>query len=164
MRLLSNSKFLRRRNNFSNKRAVSEVIATVVLIMASVVLGGVAYVWASSSSVASQNNLGLAAQHDVNAVSERFEIIATNFTYSGANYWKSVQIYVYNNGIIKTNVSLVFDNTTSIPFTTNTSGNQLPAGQLIIVTATPSSLQPKSLVTLKIVGSYGFYATYQVQP
>lgn len=170
-----------------HKAGISEVIATIILIVASVVLGTVAYVWAQSASVASQNNLGQVAQTDIHAVSERFEILATNFNYaSGCTSpcsTSNVTIYFYNSGIYDTKISslqITYTSPGASPTTTVytcSNLNQLPAWSLPkgiledpnLDSSTSSYCSPTlpyftqgGIVVIKAVGIYGSYTTYQV--
>lgn len=147
-----------------NKSAISEVVATIGLIAASIALGAVAYVWAASASVNSQNNLGQAAHLDIQAISERFVILATNFNYGGGTA-SSVTIWFYNSGIYNTTISSVIVNSTI----TCSINLVLPSGTLKSYLMSLASCSPASgsfskndLQTFKAVGQYGFYANYQV--
>ena len=145
------------------KKAISEVIATVVLIAVTIVIGAGAWVCANSASGNSQHNLGQAAQGDIHSVSERFQIISVNFTYaSGATSTSTVVIWIYNSGIYDTNVSSILLNNTSY------SGGQLssrllPKQQLTAISITTLSPQVHKgdLQMIKVVGQYGSYFTYQ---
>ena len=153
---------IRRRRR--SKVAVSEVVATIGLIAASLALGAVAYVWAASASVNSQNNLGHAAQHEVQAVSERFVILATNFNYAGSKA-SSVTIWFFNSGIYATNITnVVINSTYTCPVNLALSSGTLKSFTLSVGTCTPAagSFSKGDLESFKAVGQYGFYSNYQV--
>jgi len=120
-----------------NKAGISEVISTIILITATVVIGFVALIWANSSSVNSQNNLGAVYQNDMNSEAEKFVI--TYISFSGSN---SI-IGMINTGTINTRVcsiavtDLQTKNTFASPYTNGTWTKTSPAP---CVTATTGGL------------------------
>lgn len=142
-----------------SKRAVSEIIGTIVLIAVTVVLGAGAWIWASSSSLSSQANFN-------NAAAERFVVVSANFsTYAGSPPSSNkVTVWIYNSGITTSISSILLNSScTAAPLGGCNIGTQLLSGQLRHITITLSAPTDKGhLQTIKAVGQYGYIYSYQV--
>jgi hypothetical protein len=173
---LSFPKRIRRRRS---KSGVSETIATIILIAATVVIGLVAIVWANSASISSENNLGSAYGHDVTVVSERFTIAYVTFgasnavvgIYNSGNYPDAICQISYNDltrasGLQTYKLGAA---ATKPPFCpgTGTAGILLPVATLVTITVPSSgSLNPVpssgDLTLFKAYDNYSQFATFQV--
>ena len=157
---------------FHNRRktqGVSETIATIVLIVVTVIIGTVAAVWANGSSVASQNGIGGAAENVVSAAAERFQIVSANFSYTPSK----VSVWIYDSGNNNATVTIIYVN--NVPFYNNATnpctgpGNNwlVPHSALQQVKLTLScpggSVSQNTPVLLKAVGYYGFVYSYPVE-
>ena len=145
-----------RRSNRRNRLAISEVIATIVLIAVTLVIGSVVWIWASSSAVTAENNIYANS-------SEKFAIVASGFSmpYSGTPpSTTGVSIWIFNSEE-NTNVTILV-NSTCVPSTCTS--RFLPHGILteIPLTLTVSHFDEGSLQTIKAVGQYGSVSSYQV--
>lgn len=98
--MMQQSKKLRFRRR-QNRVAISEVIATIVLVAVTVTIGSVVWVWANSNAVNSENSY-------FNVTTEKFEIVTSTFSStSGLAPWSGITLYVFNSGAKSTTVAAI---------------------------------------------------------
>src|SRR5579871_3026543 len=121
MTVLKARRFRRRKS----KLAISEVISTIVLVAVTVVIGSVAWVWANSSAISSENSY-------FNVTAEKFEIVASSFSGTSAP-WGGITLYVFNSGAKATTTAAILITYGSCSLSATGAaaiGVALPAGKL----------------------------------
>lgn len=159
-----------------NRSAISEVIATIVLVAITVVIGSVAWVWANSNALSSENSY-------FNVTAEKFEIVASTFS-GGTAPWSAITLYVFNSGQKNTIAAaiLITYGTCTISVTGSAPQWTLSAGTLnslqsISLTGVSGSLSGATytssghcssgvakgtIVSVVVTGQYGTNYDYQV--
>ena len=150
-----------------NRVAISEVIATIVLVAVTVTIGSVVWVWANSNAVNSENSY-------FNVTTEKFEIVTSTFSStSGLAPWSGITLYVFNSGAKSTTVAAILityassscsGGPCSVSVTGSPVGTTLQPGQLtplssIILTVPVTS---GTIVSVVVTGQYGTNYDYQV--
>ena len=149
-----------------NRLAISEVIATIVLVAVTVTIGSVVWVWANSNAVNSENSY-------FNVTAEKFEIVASTFSStSGSAPWTNITLYVFNSGEKNTSTAAILitypstscGGTCSVSVTGSAIGVKLPTD---VLTKLPSIIltvpvPEGTIVSVVMTGQYGTNYDYQV--
>ena len=118
--------FVQKRAKLHQCRAVSDVVATLLMVAIVVGLGVVVFAFASGGLGSLSNNFVNLMSGSGNAVAERFVVEQVTFTTSGAN--QGADVYVRNVGTLATTLVSVYvvDQTSGTfvgQFTTSTAVN-----------------------------------------
>jgi hypothetical protein len=155
---------IRRRKS---RLAISEVIATIVLVAVTVTIGSVVWVWANSNAVNSENSY-------FNVTAEKFEIVASTFSSTGGSApWSGITLYVFNSGTKNTTVAAILitypsatcgGGTCTVSVSGSPVGTVLPAGQLTTLSSVPLTVTVAkgTIVSVVMTGEYGTNYNYQV--
>jgi hypothetical protein len=158
-----------KKHRFRGRRrvAISEVIATIVLVAVTVTIGSIVWVWANSNAVNSENSY-------FNVTAEKLEIVASTFSStSGSAPWTNITLYAFNSGEKNTTTAAILitypatgctGGTCSLSVAGSAIGVKLPMG---VLTKLPSIILtvpvPKgTIVSVVITGQYGTNYDYQV--
>ena len=85
----------RKRSTRHSVRAITPVIATIMMIGLTIAVGFAAWAWARSAATNSESNFGNAIGSDINYVKENFEVANVNFSSTSP---QSATLWIYNNG------------------------------------------------------------------
>lgn len=136
---------------FKDKRAVSAVIANLILIGAVIVVGFSVLFWAQyQSSVYTDQYSGIVGS-DISQLQERLA-----FEYSYYNS-PSLKVYLLNSGPTNITIQTVYVGTSSAPFSfsvNNFAGNSVPSHTLNATTGTREAYITISPISLALNGTY----------
>ncbi|RLE82264.1 MAG: hypothetical protein DRJ52_02535 [Thermoprotei archaeon] len=144
-----------------NDRAVSEVVSFVLMLVITVVISLIIYLWYTGylSNVESAVNR-LLLEEEL-SLRERFKIIHVSVSKNSDSSTLNISIYVYNYGDILVTISTVYINDTLV--------NLLPAYKLmpgrvaVIKVSFTSTVSSSSLIRIRVVSRRGNYAEYSVR-
>ena len=155
-------------------RAITPVIATVMMIGLTIAVGFAAWAWARSAATNSESNFGNAIGSDINYVKENFEVANVNFSSTSP---QSATLWIYNNGnstvyikqIWISNASSSFSQTyTSLNATITTKFNcyclEVHSQTVVSITlslTSPTVFTSGVLYQFKALGVYGNTNTFQ---
>jgi flagellin-like protein len=121
--------------NERKRRAISEILGTLLMVGITLVAGAAVFGWANGQAGASEQALGQSAANQANYYHESFVVVSIQFSYNsgtstgackatGGNTWcDQVSVAVYNNGQVGLTIqSIVLANASS----TSASGSSVP--------------------------------------
>jgi len=141
---------------FRSKKAVSPVIANVLMVMAVFALGTILFAWATSSFGMYQGGAGVWFVNRGDALKERLVIECVEFT--GAppgppTVRDRINVYVRNIGTIDMKVVAIYVNGTAAPSTSPSLPVSFGVGQVTLITVLLSSPWRSNSVTRIIVAT-----------
>jgi len=118
-----------------SKKAVSPVIANVLMVMAVFALGTILFAWATSSFGAYQGGAGVWFVNRGEALKERFVVEYVSFSKSGPPWFdqNNITILIRNVGSIDITVRTVYINSTAYNFNEKIGVDQVQALKVIIL-------------------------------
>ena len=127
---------------FRSKKAVSPVIANVLMVMAVFALGTILFAWATSSFGTYQGGTGVWFINRGDALKERFVIECVDFTGD-----RTIDVYVRNVGMIDLKVVAIYINGTVASTTDPSLPVSLGAGQVTHISVLLSSSWHSNSIT-----------------
>jgi len=123
-------------NRSRYKKAVSPVIANVLMVMAVFALGTILFAWATSSFGAYQGGAGIWFINRGDALKERLVIECVDFTMTPPPFHNTINVYVRNVGTIDLKVVAIYVNATRalVASTTPSLPVSLGVGQVTCIT------------------------------
>jgi flagellin-like protein len=165
----------RRRSNSRGIKALTPVIATVLMIAVTLVVAFAAWAWATGATTGSEKSFNNSTGQNINQLKERIAIVNANFSATQKN---KVTVWFYNDGSINTTIIQVWVSNSTYTWCGISSSQSnpppqcsaisllpvnLPQGGLVSATFTASSTSQftsGSLYTIKVVAQYGNTFTY----
>jgi len=127
---------------FRSKKAVSPVIANVLMVMAVFALGTILFAWATSSFGTYQGGTGVWFINRGDALKERFVIECVDFTGD-----RTIDVYVRNVGMIDLKVVAIYINGTVASTTDPLLPVSLGVGQVTCISVLLSSSWHSNSIT-----------------
>ncbi|MEM3382603.1 MAG: hypothetical protein QXD42_06765 [Nitrososphaerales archaeon] len=143
-----------------NKKGVSPVIATTIIITLTLIVGFATWSFVNSEAAAASSAFGESTASNVNYLREKFVI--TNAAFNYPNNGK-ITIWLYNNGAVNTQIKEIFigTSTTSMikvsSFTSNPSILEVGKSCCIVFDYSTNS---GNTYYIKAVGQFGNIALY----
>jgi hypothetical protein len=152
---LSLSKFHGRRVRHANhqNRAVSEILANIILVLGSVGFGVVIFFWGLGFTAQSQGQFGQGSQLSNQRIQEQFGIEQVKFNTTGSN--SRITIYVRNFGDLPLTVDQVFLNGVSYVPSSPVLVRAREAQPLTISTSSPPLWTSARTYTIRLASQRG---------
>lgn len=151
--------------SLSKDKGVSEIIATVLMIMIVTVLGFSMFIYGLGFFTASTSAYNQATDVGIQSLNERFVIVNANFTCTGGPtngvYTPpvNVTVWVYNYGRTNLNIKGMYLNGTLLNIIAPPEPIMIYSNQVVQITGnyTTSTIWTNSTQEIKIVSSLGNY-------
>ena len=153
-----------KRKGKRSRRAISEVLGTVLLMALTIVIGFAAWMWANSAATSAERSFGDSIQSNISCLSQNFVITNANFSSTNHNL---VTVWFFNNGIGTIGLSVLtisnassggtwsYSNSSVITASTTVvagSGGQNQVGQNVLAVATTTGFVTGQSVELNTGG------------
>ena len=105
--------------NEKKRRAVSEIIGTLLMVAVTLIAGAAVFGFVNGQAAASENQYGASVAKNVNYFNEHFVVVSVQFSNSfptnpspcaksgGQTYCNQVSISIYNNGAVDLTISQI---------------------------------------------------------
>ncbi|MCP8316649.1 MAG: hypothetical protein H3Z52_02780 [archaeon] len=146
------------------RKGVSPVVATVIIITVTLVVGFAAWSFVNSEAAAASGAFGQSTASNVNYLRERFVITNVAFNYKGTTPTTGwVTVWFYNNGAVNTQIVEIYIGTSTTSMTKISSFSSTPStlevGKSCYVTFT-YTINPGITYYIKAVGEFGNVVLY----
>lgn len=140
-----------------SSKGVSEIVATVLMIMIVTAIGFAIFLYGLGFFTASTSARDQATQTGIATLRERFVIVDTKFNATD----NTVTVWVYNYGETNVRMASVYLNATQLTITTPPAPVSINPTDVVKIVCSTSGVAPGASQLIRVVSSLGnFYENY----